>query len=225
MGTVDFTASPNNGVGDRTGTLTIGGQPVSITQSACAYVFSPPFQTLDSTGGTGQVTVATGAGCGWTIANTNSWITLLSGISGSGNGTLLYNVDPNPDSRDRTGVILIAGQPYGITQWGLPCSFGLDPEEWSHESGLDFGEINVTNASGSAACYWTVQNTADWISILSGQDGFGDGSVVYMVNANLGAPRSANLTVAGQEITVAQLRAHHPGRAGDGEFSSFQPLL
>lgn len=49
-----------------------------------------------------------------------------------------------------------------------------------------------------------------WISITAGESGSGNGSVRVTVSANTGAARSANLTVAGQSVTLEQPAAAPP---------------
>jgi hypothetical protein len=67
---------------------------------------------------TGSVTVTTSApGCSWSVANESNFITVTSGQSGTGSGTVALNVAPNPGAT-RTGLLVIAGQLIGITQSG-----------------------------------------------------------------------------------------------------------
>lgn len=57
----------------------------------CTYTISPTSQTFTSTGGTGTVTVtASASSCAWTASYFNwfPWITITSGASGIGNGTV-----------------------------------------------------------------------------------------------------------------------------------------
>jgi uncharacterized protein (TIGR03437 family) len=89
---------------------------------ACAgsYAVSPATQSVAAAGGTGSVTVTALAGCAWTAASNNSWITVTSGRSGVGGGTVSYSVAANNSSIPRTGTMTIAGQTFTITQAALP---------------------------------------------------------------------------------------------------------
>ena len=64
---------------------------------------------FDYPGGTGEVQVRirgyAGNNCGWTATTKQSWITLTSEASGSGNGTIYFKVDKNNQAEDRTGSI------------------------------------------------------------------------------------------------------------------------
>ena len=51
----------------RTGTLTIAGQTVTVTQEgACAYTVAPTTQNVLAAGGSQSVAVTTASGCNWT---------------------------------------------------------------------------------------------------------------------------------------------------------------
>ena len=77
--------------------------------------------------------------------------------------------------------MIIAGQPYTITQAGAPCSYIIAPTSRSHGPASESGTIDVFAASG---CFWTVVNTNAWVSLLSAADGAGTGTVSYRVLAN-----------------------------------------
>jgi hypothetical protein len=119
-GSVAFTVSANPGAA-RSGTITIAGQTFTVSQaaavSACTYSISRESQAFDRKKDDGSVTVTAGAGCAWTAAVTSgdSWISITSGTSGTGNGTVTYSVANNPGDA-RTGTLLIAGHTFTITQ-------------------------------------------------------------------------------------------------------------
>src|SRR5918912_1860219 len=69
-----------------------------------------------SSGGTGSVNVTTGANCNWTATSSDAWITINSGSSGTGNGTVGYTIASNTGINSRTGTIAISGQNLTITQ-------------------------------------------------------------------------------------------------------------
>jgi hypothetical protein len=115
-GTVSFTIAANSG-SSRTGTLTIAGQTFTLTQATfvCTFSISPTSASFPKDGGSGTVTVTAAGSCGWTASESVSWITIDSGASGTGNGTVNYTVKKNNDG-SRTGTITIAGQTFTVTQ-------------------------------------------------------------------------------------------------------------
>ena len=64
------------------------------------------------------VTITTQAGCAWTSVPNVSWLTIQTGASGSGNGTMTFRTQNNNSSSPRTGTITIAGQTFTVTQAG-----------------------------------------------------------------------------------------------------------
>jgi hypothetical protein len=114
-GSVTYSVQPNTG-NARTGTLTVAGQTVTISQTTCTYAIAPTSQTFTASGGTGgPVAVTTQSGCAWTAVSKASWITVTTGSSGSGSGTVAFSVAANTGG-DRTGTLTIAGRMFTVTQ-------------------------------------------------------------------------------------------------------------
>ena len=100
-----------------TGTITYTVE-ANWSVPACASVsLSPGSDEFAATSTLGVVTVTTPSSsiCSWTAASNDSWITITSGSSGSGNGTVGYSVAAN-NGFSRTGTITIGGQTFIITQ-------------------------------------------------------------------------------------------------------------
>jgi len=119
-GTVNYSVAPNATTSSRTGTVTIGGQTIAVTQDGaappCTFSISPVTVSVGSDGGAGTVTVSTTAGCNWTASSNASWLTVTEGASGSGNGTVTYAVAATTASSARTGTLTIAGESVTVTQ-------------------------------------------------------------------------------------------------------------
>jgi hypothetical protein len=81
----------------------------------CTYTLTPANQVFQPSGGTGSFSV--GTSCAWTALSSDSWITVTSGASGSGAGTVSYSVDANTGGF-RTGNISVSGQLFTISQNG-----------------------------------------------------------------------------------------------------------
>ncbi len=83
---------------------------------SCTYTILPTSSLFSSSGNTGTVAVTTSlSSCAWTATSNNSWITVTSGSSGTGNGTVNYSVAAN-SGLTRTGTITIGGQTFTVTQ-------------------------------------------------------------------------------------------------------------
>ena len=94
----------------RTGTITVAGQTVTVSQAAgCAFAAAPTLFDVNDKAKTGlTVNVVAGLGCTWTAASQNSWITITSGATGTGSGTVVFTVARNTGN-DRTGSLTVAG--------------------------------------------------------------------------------------------------------------------
>lgn len=132
----------------------ISGVNFTVTPGTggCSYSILPASQNFAGLGGTGSVTVTAGAGCPWTAVSNAAWITVNSGSSGSGNGTVGYSVAFNPGAQ-RTGTITIAGQVFTVTQDIFICP-AVTVNPTSLADGFVAASYNQTlSASGGTAPY------------------------------------------------------------------------
>ena len=87
--------------------------------SACTFTISPTSANLPAAGGSGSVTVtASGSTCAWKASPSASWVAVMSGASGTGNGTVSYTVAANTAASSRTATISVEGQTLTVTQAG-----------------------------------------------------------------------------------------------------------
>ena len=203
-GVVGYSVAANTGTSSRTGTLTIAGRTFTVTQAgiACTYSISPTSRAHGSGAETGTVSVTAGTGCSWTAASNTSWMSITSGGSGAGSGTVGYSVAANTGTSSRTGTLTIAGQTFTVTQAGIACTYSISPTSRSHGSGAETGNVSVTTGS---ICIWAASSNASWITITSGYSGNGNGVVGYTVAANPGtSTRTGTLTIASQTFTITQ---------------------
>jgi C1A family cysteine protease len=87
-------------------------------EETCTYSISPTKQSFPAKGGSGTINVTTDTNCSWTAVSNASWITINSGSSGTGNGSVEYTVSQNETRKRRTGTITVAGQRFTVTQSG-----------------------------------------------------------------------------------------------------------
>jgi len=202
---VYYSVAANTATSSRTGTLTIAGQTFTVTQSGvpCTYSISPASRSFDLSGATGTISVTSPNGCAWNaINNSTSWVSITSGSSGNGNGTVYYSVASNSTINSRTGTITIAGQTFTIQQSGVSCTYAIDSTGKTFESGGGNASVSVTSPGG---CNWTAASNDSWINITSGNSGNGNAYVYYSVAANTAtSARTGTLSIAGQTFTVMQ---------------------
>lgn len=100
------------------GRLSPTGYDVSQWPRRCATLY-PDAEGFTAAGASGVVTVAS-MSCSWTATSNDSWITITSGSSGTGSGTVSYFVSAKTTGGARTGTMTIGGQTFTVTQSGLP---------------------------------------------------------------------------------------------------------
>ncbi len=201
---ITYTLATNLSPNTRTGTVMIAGLPYTITQDGvvCSYRLSPTnrFHGFGST--SNFVTMIVSNPCPWSVATTNSWITLVTATNGAGTKDVGYLIAANPTTQERIGRIFGQGSTCVITQRGVTCSYSLSPSGRTHVSSPTNASFNVF---ASSICAWTVSNTNSWVTITSATNGTGDGSVSYSITTNAGAvARSGNILVADQLYALTQ---------------------
>jgi hypothetical protein len=211
-GRVRYNVAPNPDTTARTGTLTVAGTVVTITQAAavtppepCTFTAAPTTASLPAAGGTGQVTVTASAStCTWSASSNDGWITLQGG-SGTGNGTVGYTVAAQTATTPRTGTLIVAGTTVTITQAAAApaCSYSITPNPvtvgFAGDADID---LHVVTTSG---CAWTAVSQVTWITIRSGASGTGDGHVHITVEGTLSVSgRVGTVLIGGQTVTVNQ---------------------
>ncbi|HVM60721.1 MAG TPA: choice-of-anchor tandem repeat GloVer-containing protein [Verrucomicrobiae bacterium] len=120
-GKVEFMVPGNTNTTALSGTITVAGQTVTVNQAlgGCTFKLGPKSGKIKSTGGTGKITVNPNlSDCDWTASTTNSFITITSGSSGTGKGTVTYTVPANATTNVLTGTITVGGQAFTVTQAG-----------------------------------------------------------------------------------------------------------
>ena len=211
-GTVAVTLTANTAAGERTGTLTVAGQPVAVRQDgagACAYDISPGSATYNKDAATGSFAVTAPGHCAWSAASSAPWLAVTSG-QGAGNGTVAYSVERNRDIAERTATIAVGDRTFSVTQSGDAgiCQYSVSPVVFEPCMSTPFDlTATVTTDQG---CTWTAAAGASWISVVGGQSGAGSGTVRFRVSDNWDAPRQSVVTVrwptatAGQNLQVLQ---------------------
>jgi WD40 repeat protein len=102
----------------RIGHVNVAGQIVTVTQDGiyCSYQISPRNRSFTAEGGSAFVNMAAADACSWSAVSNDNWITIYSGATGSGYGTIYYSVGANTTGAGRTGTLTIAGQTFTVFQ-------------------------------------------------------------------------------------------------------------
>jgi hypothetical protein len=228
-GTVQFTVAANTGA-DRTGTMTIGGTTVTITQRAptatsvtlAAPTPSSPVggQTITGTRPTLVVTNAVATGNAGTVTyrfevsdqssfpNDPARTFSVDGVaqgSGTTSGVIPRDLGPAVlwywHARATNGTVTSAYSATETFRTASPCTYVLSATSLAVAGGGGSPTVTVTTDS---SCSWTASSNASFITVASGASGTGNGTVTLAVAANAGPSRSGTVTIAGQTVTVTQ---------------------
>ncbi|MEP7341609.1 MAG: reprolysin-like metallopeptidase [Acidobacteriota bacterium] len=82
---------------------------------SCSYSLSSNSTSVSAAASTGSFTVFATSGCSWTAGSSVPWLTITSGASGTGNGTVNYSVAAN-DGIARVGGITAGGKSFAVIQ-------------------------------------------------------------------------------------------------------------
>ena len=90
-----------------------------------------------------------------------SWITITSGGTGTGNGSVGFLVLPNVGG-SRNGTLTIASRTFTVTQAAVaPCNYSISPNNQRVGSRADSRSVSVDTASH---CAWTASSNDSWIT-------------------------------------------------------------
>ena len=202
--TVTYTVGANTTSAERTGTIDVMDQTVTVTQPAPCPTsptsVSPTDVSAGSDAGTTPVQVNGRSDCTWAVSETSDWLS-ASPATVAGGGTVTITVTANTGDA-RSGTVTIGGESVPVSQPG-PCPTApasLSPASVSAGNGAGTTPVTV---NGRSDCTWTVSETSDWIS-TSPATVAGGGTVTITVTANSGAARSGTVTVGSESILVSQ---------------------
>jgi len=206
VGPVRLYAAGNqaNGDFDNTGDQIYLAQ-ATINPPSCTYSLSSASAFFTQSGGPGSVNLTAPAGCSWMVASNDSWITVVSAESGSGNATIDFEVRENFTASARTGTVTVAGITFIIVQdggLGGDCDYSVSP---SFQSFPASGGTGVVQVFAAERCAWQATPNAGWVTITSGSVGVGNGTVSFSVGVNgSGVGRKTTITIAGKTFSVKQ---------------------
>ncbi|HXW04306.1 MAG TPA: BACON domain-containing carbohydrate-binding protein [Vicinamibacterales bacterium] len=201
-GAVQFTVAPNRDPASRSAGLSVNDQRLAISQegSPCQFRLSSTVETVDASGGQRTIRIeASSAQCTWSAEADVSWISVVSGRTGTGNGTTVFDVS-STNGPPRIGRLTVAGKSIRVEQ-GTGCSYATGTTAVSVSSAGGRGEVAVLAAPG---CAWSATSDVPWITLVAGQAGNGNGTVVFEAAPVAGPARTGTLTVAGRSVRIDQ---------------------
>ncbi len=129
----------------------VGAATITISDNyrACNYSINSSSRTSPAAGETATVNVTGLDGCTWTAVSNSNFISVTSGASGAGSGSVTLNIAANNSGVPRTGTVTIAGQTFTVTQ----------PELTPEVSTLQFGAASYSVGEAEGLATVTVTRT------------------------------------------------------------------
>lgn len=182
VGTVTYTVAAYDGVVSRIGSITIGGQTFSVTQTGVDVSISPSSAHVGDGADVIAVSVRALATTQWTVTPNASWISVIDKTSGYGDYALTLAVNANPSFQRRTGTVSVGTATFTISQDGAASAFlSIDPPTATAPASGAYGNIAVYATPDAD---WTAQSLASWLTISEGVTGSGNGNIKYVASAN-----------------------------------------
>lgn len=119
---ITYNVAAMTAYGTRSAKLHVADQTLTIDQiGACDPTLKPTLtpssRSFPLAGGSASISVTFNAACTWSVTQVPAWITITSGASGQGNGTVTYTVAANAGSQ-RTALMNIKGRYHVVDQAG-----------------------------------------------------------------------------------------------------------
>jgi hypothetical protein len=198
------TRTSNNGTTWSNGTIQVAAAPGPGGSKCADLTFSPTSHSSPAGGESGSISVTvTDQTCGWTASSSDGWLTIGSGASGTGNGTIGWTARVNSGAA-RNAVISAGSAVFTLSQaqgQGFTCTYSINPASVAYTRIGGPSTLSVT--ANDPSCAWTATSPAGWVTV-SPAAGTGSGSVTVTAAGNIGSSRNATLTIAGQSLTVTQ---------------------
>jgi hypothetical protein len=124
--------------------------------------FFPYAGSGSGTAGDGVVAVSAPSSTAWTAVSNASWLSIVTGTGGTGNGSVTFSVAANSTDAQRVGTLTIAGQAFTVTQLGPPPATGSVQIVEYHNSAQDDyfitadpAEQQALDAAAQAGAVWS----------------------------------------------------------------------
>ncbi|MEO8132568.1 MAG: BACON domain-containing carbohydrate-binding protein [Betaproteobacteria bacterium] len=228
--TLTLTLAANTAITQRSGSITVNGQPILVIQSgvACTFTATPDSLTFVAAGQGSVVAVASPAGCTWTAQSNDPWLA-VSPASGTGPANLTITAQPNTAAGARASGITLKNLTIPVAQSGL-TEVAAQPQVAGDACATlrlqrEGDQINPGGVTGAQSfdviaggqCAWRAQSNSAWMTLTAGSGGGGNGTVRYVVEPNDGTQaRSGTIAVGSKVFTVNQIGKLDTNQGGEG---------
>ena len=194
-----FRVSANTNVEERTAYIYVSGHVYTATQAGLGATVNKSNETFEHNGGSGTVNVTAQNRIVWQARPNVDWIS-VSPTSGSGVGSIEYQVAPFNEVSTRQGTMTVAGNTVTVFQYGRRMKLATYKEhrDW-------YAHVIPISVDALAITSWSVTPNASWISVVDGGNGKGGDLVSIAISENPSyAPRTGTVTIGTETFTVTQ---------------------
>lgn len=210
-----LSAVNNNGV-TTLFAFTHGRGAFKVTIPSSCTTVSPLNQAFFSPGNTGSVTVTKNlsatATCDWNSVSNSTFITIDSGASGNGNGTVNFTVAPNTTGAARVGTLTVAGRNVTITQDAAPIANNdsattdedtpVNINVLANDTEPDGDTLNINSVTQGSNGAVSI-NADKTLHYAPAQDFFGSDSFTYTIDDGHGGQATATVNVTVNAVNDA----------------------
>lgn len=169
-GTISYAYDDNTGTASRNAVITVGNLSFSLVQEGvpCTVSVNPSVADFPGDGGTG--TIAVNSSCAWQVSASQTWVSITSGGSGSGNGAVAYRVAANTLNAARQAAIVIANQSVTIRQTAteLPVITSItNAASFARDTAAPGTVVAIFGQRLGPAAIATAQLTTDGLSLTN----------------------------------------------------------
>lgn len=181
--------------------------PVSFSENAggCVTSLSQTENVFQWEGEFGSFNVVAPSNCTWTATSNASWLRIVSGQNGTGNGTVQYFVTKNGTNILRDANVTVDTLTHRVRQSKkamVKCNSSADAGNQNIGAIGGNGTISI---NGNSNCAWQAASDSSWLTLTGNIYGSGNGTVSFTVATNFTAQtRQARVSFAGGTATVTQ---------------------
>ena len=194
-----FRVGANTNVEERTAYIYVSGHVYTATQAGHGATVDKSNETFEHNGGFGTVNVTAQNRIVWQARPNVDWIS-VSPTSGSGEGSIEYQVAPFNEVSTRQGTMTVAGNTVTVFQYGRRMKLATYEEKrdwYTHVIPITVDALAITE--------WSVTPNASWISVVDAGNGKGGDLVSIAISENPSyKERVGTVTIGTETFTVIQ---------------------